>query len=258
MTNKILTLAALAFISVACSTKVEEPIQFGQLSVSLGEPSVEVISKVPTTLDQTSDEAANYTVSVYDGDDTQLYSKTYDQFQTQTLPFGTYYVTAENMTAEKAEEGDGQMRLYGCSADITLSSTQLTQTATVNCTVANAKVSVAFDESVADRFENLQVVLAGGTTSGRSFTIAQTATGVETVKWFNPSTLTYTITGTFSYSGVTKPVEISNSVVLNAKDNVKLLVKLNLENGQVLVPTITYDTTLADPTEIEGEFNPYI
>lgn len=256
--KKILTLAALASIAVACSTKVDEPVQYGTLSVSLGEPSVEVVSKAAeTTLDPASEEAKNFTVSILNNAHQQMYSKTYFEFQTQTLPLGTYYVTAENMTEVAAEVGNGQMRLYGRSADITLSKTQLTQTATVNCTVANAKVSVAFDESVEGRFDGLQVVLAGGTTENRAVTVAHTTTGVITETWFNPSSLTYIISGTFKSADAGKEVSITNTIELEAKDNVKLVVKLNLENGQVLVPTITYDTTLDDPTEIEGEFNPY-
>lgn len=258
MTNKILTIMAMAIMAVACTQKVDEPLQYGELSVTLaGEPTVEVVSKALQTLEPTAPEAVGYVVRIFDSSDQMMYEKTYDAFEAQRLPLGTYYVTAENCTEAQAEAGNGRMRLYGCSGDVIISAEDLTPTATVNCVVTNAKVSVEYDESVADRFTGLQVTLAGGTTEGRTLTIAQTATGVVTETWFNPSELTYTISGTFIGSGMNKPVSITRSLTLEAKNNIKLLVKVNLENGQ-LMPGLTIDTQIDDPQEKEEEFNPYV
>lgn len=259
MTNKILTIMAMAIMAVACTQKVDEPLQYGELSVALsGEPTIEVVSKAPQTLEQTAEEASAYVVRIFDSsDDSMKYEETYAAFQPQRLPLGTYYVTAENCTETQAEEGNGKMRLYGCSEPVNIAPETLTPTATVNCVVTNAKVSVQFDESVAGRFSGLQVVLSGGTTEGRTLTVAQTATGVVTETWFNPSELTYTISGTFTGSGMSKPVSITRTIALQARNNIKLLVKVNLENGQ-LMPGLTVDTDIDDPQEKEEEFNPYV
>ena len=258
MNNRILTAMALIFMAVACTHKVDEPLRYGELGVALsGEPSVEVLSKAPQTLDPESDDAAAYMVRIFDSADQQKYEAAYSAFQTQTLPLGTYYVTAENCSEAQAEEGYGKMRLYGRSADVTLAPEALVQTATVNCTVANAKVSVQFDESVEGRFTGLQVALSGGTVRTAPVVIAQTETDVVTETWFNPSELTYTISGTFTAGGINKSVEISKTVDLQAKSNIKLVVKVNLENGQ-LVPNVTFDTQIDDPKEVSGEFNPYM
>lgn len=244
--------------AVACNSRIETPDVCGELSVSLaGEPVVEVVSKAATPLNQTEPEAAGYMVRIYDSADELKYESTYSAFEAQRLPLGTYYVTAENCTESAAEEGNGRMRLYGRSQNVTLTVDDLSQTAAVNCTVANAKVSVKFDESVKDRFTGLKVTLSGGTVRTIPITIAQIETGVVTETWFNPSDLTYTISGTFTGSGMNKSVEISRTITLEERNNILLLVKVNLENGQ-LMPSVTFDTQIDDPTEVPGEFNPYI
>lgn len=257
MKNKILTLAALSLMAAACAQKADEPLQYGELSVRLsGEPAVDVVTKAPEALLPTDDDASAYMVRIYDSAGAMKYESAYSSFEAQRLPLGTYYVTAENCTEADAEAGSGKMRLYGRSLDMNLTADALSQTATVNCTVANALVSVQFDESVKGRFSGLQVTLSGGTERISPVTVAETETGVVTETWFNPSDMTYTISGTFTGSGMNKPVEISKTISLEAKNNVRLLVKVNLENGQ-LMPALTIDTQIDDLTEIPEEFNPY-
>ena len=252
MKNKILSAAALAFIAVACNQKTGQPLQYGELSVSLsGEPEVEVIAKSAQTLTQESPEAENYTVRIFDSSGSKQYEAKYNVFQTRTLPLGTYYVTAENCSQTEAENGNGRMRLYGRSEDITLSSDALSKTATVNCEVVNGKVTVVYDSSVSGRFTGLKVELTSGE---RTLTVNETATEVETETWFNPATVSYTISGTFNATD--KPVSIAKQVTVQAKSNIRLVVKVNLSNGQ-LVPNITIDTAIDDPVTEDGEFNPY-
>lgn len=259
MRNKIfLTIAALSCMTTACNTEHEQPLEWGELSVSLyGEPDVEVLTKTPVDLEQDDPAAADYMVRIYDSSDDLKYEASYSTFEAQKLPLGNYYVTAENCTEAAAEEGNGKMRLYGRSADVNLTADALSQTASVSCVVTNAKVSVMFDESVGGRFTDLKVTLTGGTTRTENIVIEETAVGVVTETWFNPSELTYTITGTFTGSGMNKPVNITKTIDLDAKDNVLLNVKVNLQNGQ-LMPSVTIDTKIDDPTEIPEEFNPYI
>lgn len=259
MKRKLIGAALTALMTVACNTEIENPEVYGELSVSIaGEPAAEVISRAPEKLEKTDPEASGYMVCICSSSDEKLYEAKYSVFESQKLPIDkTYYVTAENCTEAAAEDGNGKMRLYGRSEDVTLTADQLVKTATVNCTVSNAKVSVRFDESVNDRFTGLQVTLDGGTMRTDPITIAQTASGVVTETWFNPSDLTYTITGTFTGSGMNKPVNISKTISLQARDNIVLLVKVNLQNGQ-LMPSVTIDTQIDDLTEIPGEYNPYI
>lgn len=260
MKMKFVYATAIAMMAVACnSERIDEPVQFGEISVALsGEPEVDVITKAAETLDPTSDLAKEYTVRILNSSNSVKYEASLFDFKTQTLELGTYYVTAENCSETQAESGSGKKRLYGRSADITLSPENLSETAVVPCSVANALVSVGFDSSVSGKFSNLKVVLSGGTTRAESIIVEETQAGVITETWFNPSTLTYSITGIFDPSGMNKPVVLEGSRVLSAKDHIQLVVSLNLENGQILIPTVTVDTVLADPTEVSGEFNPYV
>lgn len=261
MKKLILSLIPFACALASCNTvSIEQPVQYGELSVSLtDEPVIEVQTKAETPLDKTSEDAKSYYVSVYNSEHVlQGQRVSYFDFTTQTLQLGTYYVTAENCTAAEAESGNGKMRLYGESADVTLSLENLVQTASVKCEVVNAKVSVEFDSSVTGLFTDLKVVLKGGTTEDRQktgVTVNETAAGVVTETWFNPSTLSYTISGVFTQ--ISKEINVSDTIELEAKDNIKLLVKVNAENGQLSIATITVDNSIKQEILEDGEFNPY-
>ncbi len=249
----------VALIAVACNSVKEDtaPVQYGEISVSLGDPELEVITKAFTALDPESDEAASYIVRVFNSaDDVQQGTDaTYKDFQPMKLPLGTYYVSAENCTPAQAEEGDGVMRIAGDCKDVpvVLTSDNLSQTATVNCSVANARVAVVFDESVSGLFDNLQVVITGEDGS-RIKTVTEMEAGVEKELWFNPQTISYVISGTFKQ--LDKEITITGTRTLAAKNNIKLCVKVNLSNGQLL-PVIQVNKELDSPTDIPGEFNPY-
>ena len=253
-----LSLLAASCLFAACNTaKIEDPVQYGTLSVALAdEPVVEVVTKAATALDKESAEAENYAVSVYDEAGTKQGSTvSFKAFAPVTLPLGTYYVTADNCTETEAEEGNGQMRLYGRSDNVELSLNSLVQTAEVNCEVVNSKVSVEFEPSSLGIITDLKVVLKGGTTESRKETglvIAASESITET--WFNPSTLSYTISGKFNGNDVTP---VTGTRELGAKDNIKLLVTVNKDNGQLSVASITVDTTINQGETIEPGFNPY-
>ena len=248
---------ATLFLAVACQTEMlDQSMGYGTLDVTLsGDSSIDVVVK---SQQLTASEAAAYNLSIFDGNGVQKYGPVeYSSFEAQILPMGTYYVTAESCTESEAESGKGNMRLAGKSADITLSPSAISQTARVECSVTNARVSVAFDESISGMFTDLKVVFSGGTTPGRKVTVAETSAGVKTEVWFNPSSLTYTISGTFKPSG--KVLTLNGaSRTLTAKDNISLLVKLNLENGEISAsPEIVVDVDMKQEVPIEEEFNPY-
>ncbi len=263
-----LSLLAASCLFAACNTaKIEDPVQYGTLSVALAdEPVVEVVTKAATVLDKNSAEAEKYAVSVYDEAGTKQGSTvSFKAFAPVTLPLGTYYVTAENCTETEAEEGNGQMRLYGRSDNVELSLNSLVQTAEVNCEVVNSKVSVEFEPSSLGIITDLKVVLKGGTTDYRMNTglvieapepITETSITETSITetWFNPSTLSYTISGKFNGKDVTP---VTGTRELAAKDNIKLLVKVNKDNGQLSVASITVDTTINQGETIEPGFNPY-
>lgn len=242
----IISLAALA---ASCNSQEMEPsVRYGTLSVALEEPEIVVQTKTGTLLDKNSDEAAKYTVRVFDSSDVQQYTSTYKDFTAQTLPFGIYYVTAENCTEAEAEDGNGEMRLFGQSTNVTLSKDYQNQTATVTCEVTNAMFTVSFDADAKKHIDNLQVVLTKGT---RILTITETDVNTET--WFNPGTVSYTISGTFNGNSL----ELKGSKELNAKDDVKLHVKVNMENGELLAPDVSFQASIENVEDKTEGFNPY-
>jgi len=258
MKKFILSLIPFACAVAACNTvSIEQPVQYGELSIALAdEPVLEVETKAAETLDKTSEAAKDYTVRVFNSSNQQQGEDvSYYAFETMKLPLGTYYVTAENCSEADAESGNGKMRIAGQSSNVTLDVNNLSQEPTVSCGVTNAKVTVAFDSSVSGKFSNLKVVLEGGTERTSSLTVNETEAGVENETWFNPSTLNYTISGKFN--SLDKDVSLTGSRTLEAKDNIKILVKVNLENGQLSIATIEVDDSINMEEDIEEEFNPY-
>ncbi len=252
--KKTFTYLAIALTALSCNRIEPETVQYGEISVALGEPDVEVVTKAATPLDKNSEEAKKYLVTIYEkstGED--RFSSSYYDFEKAVLPLGsTYYVVAETCTETEAEIGNGQMRVTGTSADVELNAGNMSVEVPISCTLVNGKISVVFDSSVDGKFDNLQVVLSR-TSPARTLTVTS-----DTETWFNPSVVSYSITGRFNAGGVQKDVEKSGTINLAARNHVKLVVKVNLTNGQILVnPTITTDTTIDSTTDKTETFNPY-
>ena len=241
-------------LAVACQTeKIDSAVEYGILDIAISEdPSLDVVVK--------STDVSDFNVSIYKSSDPSPVCGPikFSNFTAKVLQLGTYYVTAESCTEAEAESGAGKMRLFGRSAEITISTAAISQTATVECTVANARVSVSFDSSLESYFtkNDLKVEIKGGTAS--KTVTANYSDAAEF--WFNPSEILYTVSGTFvptGTSGEEKELKLTGSRSLNAKDDVRLVVKLNLQNGEIVAPTIEVSTELSAQETVDAEFNPY-
>ena len=246
--KKVLIMTALTVLAASCQRlEMSKPLQYGSLSVAMdAEVKVEAVTKAPAT----AEELANYKVKVI-GQNQTHYDGLYSEFQPLKLPLATYTVSAENCTSTDAEKGNGCKRLFG-STEVTISESNLNPTAEFTCSVANALVTVEFDKSATDHISGLKVDLKGGT-SGR--TVSVTTSGTEV--WFNPPTVSWTITG--KITSINKDVNITGSKEdLAAKNHLKIVVSVNLENGQIsAAPSITLDTNLSEAVEHNEKFNPY-
>lgn len=248
--KKVIIMTALTVLAASCQRlEMSKPLQYGSLSVAMdAEVKVEAVTKAA------ADDLNNYTVTVAGNAEGLPKSCLYSAFQPLTLPLGTYTVSAENCTSTDAETetetGNGCKRLFG-STEVTISESNLTPTAKFTCSVANALVTVEFDKSATDHIDDLKVSLTGGT-SGR--TVSVTTSGTEV--WFNPSTVSWAITG--NIASINKDVDITGSKSLVAKNHLKIVVSVNLENGQIsAAPSITLDTNLSEAVEHNEKFNPY-
>lgn len=246
--NRLSTcLIAFTCLLTACNTVIiEQPLQYGTISVALeDEPSLDVQTKAEPVAD-------DFTVRFFDSSDTLKETGEYVNGLSVYLPFGIYYVTAENCTESEAEVGLGKMRLSGKSNPVNLSVDNIDPVVNLECTVANAKVTVKFDTSVKDIFDDLKVVLTGGT-EGRRIEVKESPDMTET--WFNPSTLGYLISGNIKQA-TGKAISYSGSRELDSKDNILLLVKL--AQGQVEVEIVEPEDDYKVTTDTKDEYiNPY-
>lgn len=248
--KKVLIMTALTVLAASCQRlEMSKPLQYGSLSVDMdAEVKVEAVTKAAAT------DLNNYTVTVAGNAEGLPKSCLYSAFQPLTLPLGTYTVSAENCTSTDAETetetGNGCKRLFG-STEVTISESNLTPTAKFTCSVANALVTVVFDASATQHITNLKVELTGGDSNR---TVSVNASNTEV--WFNPSTVSWKITG--KITSINKNVEMTGSKPLVAKNHLKIVVSVNLENGQISAePKINLDTVLDEPEQKDAVFNPY-
>ena len=249
--KKVFIMTALTVLAASCQRlEMSKPLQYGSLSVAMdAEVKVEAVTKAAAT----AEELANYKVKVIGQDQasTSYYDGLYSAFKPLKLPLGTYTVSAENCTSTDAEKGNGCKRLYG-STNVTIDESHLTPTAVFTCSVANALVTVVFDASATQHITGLKVDLTGGDSKR---TVSVNASNTEV--WFNPSDVSWTITG--KIKSINKDVEIEGSKEgLVAKNHLKIVVSVNLENGQIsAAPSITLATDLNTAVEQNEVFNPY-
>lgn len=140
----------------SCSTETIDG-GYGYLDVSLhADVDIEDATRAPEALPES--EYADYSVMLYDDNGILMWETSYAAFSAnegnlKRVPEGTYTVYVENCTAEEAEEGTGMPRLAG-SQEFVISAGRTT-TATVACTVINAKITIAYDDdTVTVDYEN--------------------------------------------------------------------------------------------------------
>ena len=143
-----LTSLAVIFLTLASCTKEDRAEGYGCLDVSLRtDVAIEDATKAPEQLPES--DYADFTIMLYDASDVKVWETSFDAFAAnrdniQRIPAGTYTVYVENCTAEEAEEGIGRPRIAG-SQEFVITAGRTT-TATVACTVINAKITLAYDD----------------------------------------------------------------------------------------------------------------
>ncbi|MBR3859745.1 MAG: DUF4493 domain-containing protein [Bacteroidaceae bacterium] len=155
-TAKLCLTLLTAFLLGACSADIAETTipsiddteLWGTLELSLGSATratSTVISK---------EEADNYWVTVYKGQDISRETTRLKDLNTRLSAGYGYTVKAENCLeteAEAANYGWGQRRFLGFSPSFSIKPGETTKVG-VGCTVANAGVEVVFDETMAHHF----------------------------------------------------------------------------------------------------------
>ena len=150
------------WLLTACINDVDQPIA-GNGCFTLGLTSedltVEVVTR--TSRELSASEAAQYTVTLSEGDET-IWSLRYADITLadRTQPLGSgYQVSVENCTTEEAEtanNGWGCRRNAGTSSPFVIVSGATTPVQ-VSCSMANAGLCVMFDQSFTDYFSEYAV-----------------------------------------------------------------------------------------------------
>lgn len=247
--KKVFHLAIIAALAAGCQT-LDIHQSMGSLSVSL-EPEVNVEVKACEEND-----TPNYTVSVTSHSDVSglPYKSAFKDFKPLSLPMGTYTVSAENCTADEAVSGYGHKRLMG-TKDVTLSYEKPNQTVNLDCVLVNSLISIIFDPSVAEVFDNLKVTVKSGTGTGTRSVEIKEGDAVREA-WFNPADISWTISGVSKATG--KPVSQEGSRTLEAKQNLKITVKVTYSDGMISVsPVISIDSNISTSEENKNDINPY-
>lgn len=243
--KKVFHLAIIAALAAGCQT-LDIHQSMGSLSVSL-EPEVNVEVKACDEND-----TDNYTVSVTSASAVSglPYKSAFKDFKPLSLPMGKYTVSAENCTADDAVSGYGHKRLFG-SKDVTLSYEKPNQTVNLDCVLVNSLISIIFDYSVTGVFNDLKVTVKSGT---RSVEIKEGDAVREA--WFNPADISWTISGVSK--ATKKPVSQEGSRTLEAKQNLKITVKVTYSDGMISgSPVINIDSNISKLDENKNDINPY-
>ncbi len=169
-----------------------------------------------------------------------------------------YKMSAYNVTeaaSEASNNGFGEARYWG-STTFDVTAYETTPVSFV-CTMVNAQVSVAYDETFTQQFSNYSVELAAAANADRTveFTSAATTSsplGFFTVDETNP-TLHIKIKGTRRLDSTYK--EFSQTIQLSAKYWHKLTVKTTTVSGGVGVE-VTVDNALTE-SSTDVAIDPY-
>lgn len=258
--KKLITFAGVALMLAACANE-ETIIESGQIALSLNASTdVEVSAATRAVTNLTDEEAANYNIQVFQGDVKRLEPVKYDAFKTTKMvyPIGSdYTVTAESCTEEEARTANqnwGQVRYAGVSEPFAIRTNETTAT-TVTCRMANAKVSIMYDETFKEVFTEYSVSVHALGDEGRKCSFTSSATFESPVAYFNVTGATPKIvcevSANFNGNNKTSTLEID----MAAAKWYKVTVKTSAA-GKINLSSISVDDTVTEENQ-ECPVNPY-
>lgn len=250
MMRRLYIYAFMLLAVASCSQKLSGPDLYGSLDLKI---SFDVEAEVSTKTDDAGSFAL-YNISLTGtrtGNDPYTASVVYGEIEAPlVLPYGLYSVEAESCTEIQAHEGYGCVRFYGMTEGVQVKAPVENPTpVSVECRMANAKVTVAFDEGFLSDFTDVRAELAMG---DRKLTLTpEQASSVQA--YFNVgvsgSEIHYSVFG--SVDGVER--EYASSILLMPAKHASLKFKSN-HNG-ILGPQVTVDGEMGT-NEITGSIDP--
>ena len=261
--NKLLVLAGIAMMVAACTGNDEAVQEYGQINLTLENsivPDIEVNTRAANDL--TEEEAKNYNIQVFQNGTTKLESTNYMTFKNTTFIFPVgegYTVTAESCTEESAKtanDGTGCVRYFGTSAAFAIN-TNAVSNATVTCGMANAKISIVYDEIFTQVFTGYTVTVYTEADPTRRIVFDENGKcidGAYDTVFFNIDSdnqnLKCEVTGTYKGNVRTG----TQTIALEAAKWYKINVKTSA-SGQIGLGIAMDDTVTETPEDVE--VNPY-
>lgn len=249
---------AMVTLLVGCNEKITlDTMEGGTINpVLTSDVEISVFTKSSNTLDKHA--AANYNLKITPpGSSTPAFSGKYSAFSSTTTYSAApgYTIEAESCTEAEAApaEGKGCARYYGSNTFEVVANQS--NSVTVECSMANSKAGVVFDQTFIDVFDEYEYSVQI-TVDGRSATYQSNTQDTDAFYFNIPeggATLSYKITGTFN--GTEKTHTGTVSKIEKAK-YVKLTIKANTTNGTIGAPTITVDDACTEQSQ-DVVVNPY-
>jgi hypothetical protein len=254
MRRSALYILTILLAASACNKVVMAPQQMGTVALSLASDVEAVVgTKADNTVDYDSFlvKISGETLIGNRYGQEYVYSEIPDEM---LIPFGSYFFSAESCTpaqAETSNEGFGCVRYAGTTQKTDIMSTE-TMGIEIECSMANAKVTLVFDDSFLEDFTDPKAELK---VDDREIELPDAATAAAKVSYFNVDSenlLSYTIYGKING----RELSYTNSMSLAAAKWAKIVIKSN-HNGQIGGPDIIIDsnmdnnsfTELIDPNE---------
>ena len=245
MRKSALYILAILLTASACNKAVMSPQQMGIVTLSLA-------SDVAAIVDTKADDTIDYDSFHIDIEGRTLIGNGYSQNdlrygdmpESMLIPFGTYSFMAESCTegyAETSNSGFGCVRYEGTTSDVSIM-TDEPMGIEIECSMANTKVTLVFDESFLMDFAEPHAELVVG---ARKLELDDADEAASRVMYFNvgdgSDMLTYTVYGKIDGRQLT----YTNAKSISAAKWVKIVVRSN-HNGQIGGPDISVDESLTD------------
>ncbi len=253
MRKTALYITAALLLATSCNEALMAPQKMGTISLSLSS-DVEVVAKTKADAVDCSDFLVDIYGTTFLGQEYKTQQYVYKDIpESIEIPFGSYFVAAQNCLESKAEEGFGTVRYYGVSDEVQVHSTDRASV-TVECKMANGKATLTLDRSFLDDFEDVSAELTVGE---RTVELTEEQADGMTEVYFNVPTegadLIYKVYGTvgkgtyqerkLSYTNAASPMTLSPAKWA------KITVKSN-HNG-IIGPGITVDGNMGNDTSTE-------
>ena len=246
-----LHIAAVLLVLSACNKAVMEPQKMGAITLSLSSDREVVVSTKADEVDH-----SDFLVDIYGttlvGQDYSLetpyiYSEMPEQV---TIPYGYYYVSAQNCTQEDAEKGFGQIWYSGVSERVDVVSNTPAEV-TVMCKMNNAKVTMTIDESFFEDFRDVTAEI----TATRTVSLTEEDAATPTDVYFNAPAdgvlLTYVVYGTLKSTGMELKYQNPQPALLLQPAKWAKVTIMSNHNG-IIGPDVTVDGSMGGDTFIES------